>query len=175
MKILIFISTALILLWIAFVGYIFTLPENITVEKTTVIEAPLIVCWNTIIDFENHSKWLKYTDVLYNYNNSNRQVRYNFQNQSVLMGNQQVRVLNNTNSIDFIPIGKERYSGLDSLSGKIELKSLPAGNTEILWRIRFKTTSLFQRFAAQKIILPRLTEILFLNTSAFKDFIENTR
>ena len=172
MKILLSISIICGLALIAFILFGISLDENVVVEESIVVDAPSAVVWTALTSFDQHHKWQKSIEVLYNYNNSARQVRYNFGDRTLLV-NQQVRIRESALSIDFIQIGKEEYTTLQKFGGQIVLNPLSDGNTEIKWSITYTTPSI-----SEKVINRYKNEKLFrallkTNLESFKNFIES--
>jgi len=121
MKFLLILSILLSLSLASIVTYGYTLNNENSIKETIVLEAPDVVVWNAISNFSDHHKWRKSIKALYNYNFSARQVRFIF-GEKTIMANQQVRVRENANTIDFIQIGKEEYTQLKNIGGQISVK-----------------------------------------------------
>ncbi len=172
MKFLLSISIIISLFLIAIFAYGFSLNDEVDIEQSLVLEAPDIVVWNTITNFKDHHKWQKSIKALYNYNYSARQVRYLIGDKTI-MANQQVRIRETGNAIDFILIGKEEYTQLKNIGGQISVTSLADGNTEIRWKITYLTESITQKLINKFIIQPKLESLLSKNLSSFKSYIED--
>lgn len=163
------ILAVLSMLGALFIGL--TLQSDISVEKNIVVEAPVAIIWNELNSFDNHPKWQKSMQTLYNYNNSARQVRYNFAD-NTLMANQQVRIRENATSIDFIHIGKEEYSLLKNIGGQIVLTSLADGSSEITWTISYQAESISLRLLSWLYIEDKIGGLISENLNAFKFYLE---
>ncbi len=171
MKIFLVLSIICSLLLFSLFTYGFSINKQVKIEGSLVLEVPDIVVWNAISNFEDHHKWQKRIKALYNYNKSARQVRYLI-NDKTIMANQQVRVRDNANTIDFIQIGKEEYTQLKSIGGQISINALADGNTEIRWSITYTAESITQKLLNKFIIQPHLELLLSNNLSSFKSYIE---
>ena len=172
MKYLLALSILICLFLLSIFAYGFSLSDENNIEHSLVLEAPDIVVWNAITNFEDHHKWRKSIKALYNYNYSARQVRYIIGDKTI-MANQQVRVRENANTIDFIQIGKEEYTQLKNIGGEISVKRLADRNTEIRWNLTYTTESITQKLINKFIIQPKLDLLLAGNLRSFKSYIEN--
>jgi len=147
-------------------------PQQPVLQESIVIEAPQAVVWNTLLRFEEHDKWQSETATLYNHNFTHRQVRYNLDGATII-ANQQVRVREGATTVDFIEVGKERYSMLHEIGGQIVLSGLADGSTEVRWQISYRlpgvTTRLFHRFKLER----QFRGLLRSNLQAFKEHIES--
>jgi hypothetical protein len=171
MKYFLALSIAVSLSLLALVAYGLSLSSENIIEKSLVLKAPDIVVWNAISNFEDNHKWQKSIKTLYNYNYSARQVRYIIGNKTI-MANQQVRVRETANTIDFIQIGKEEYTQLKNIGGQISVKHLADGNTEIKWRITYFAETITQKIINKFTIHPSLEELLSKNLNSFKSYTE---
>jgi len=172
MKFFLALSILISLFLISVFAYGFSLDEEINIEQSLVLEVPDIVVWNALTNFEDHHKWQKSIKALYNYNSSARQVRYIIGDKTI-MTNQQVRIRETANTIDFIQIGKEEYTKLKNLGGQITVKNLADGNTEIRWKITYLTKSITQKLINKFKIQPNLESLLSKNLNSFKSHIED--
>ncbi|KAA3609925.1 MAG: hypothetical protein D8M58_08215 [Calditrichaeota bacterium] len=172
MKYFLVISIVITSLFLAILGYSFSLNEEINIKHSLVLEAPDIVVWNALTNFEDHHKWQKSIKALYNYNYSARQVRYLIGDKTI-MANQQVRVLESANTIDFIQIGKEEYTALKNIGGQISVKSLADGNTEISWKLSYRVNSITQKLINKFEIQSHLDILLSNNLNSLKSYIEH--
>jgi uncharacterized membrane protein len=172
MKFIAFISAIVLLLFSLIIFYGLTLSDQTEIEEIIVIEAPLPVVWNSLLDFKEHSKWLKSIETLYNNKNSARQVRYNFGENTILV-NQQVRIRESAKAIDFFQIGQEKFTELEGISGQIFLQHLADGNTEVHWKIMYSVKTLSQRVVAKFSAEPDIKNLIRENLSSFKKYNED--
>lgn len=171
MKILAAISLVLATLFILIMLYGISLSNQIEVTEIIQIDAPVPVVWNTLAKFDEHSKWQKSIKSLYNYNNSTRQVHYNFEEETILV-NQQVRVRKGAKAIDFFQIGSEQFTSLEGFSGQIVLEPLADGSTEVRWKIMYSTKTLSQKIVSNLSIEGKFRDLLTINLEALKIYIE---
>lgn len=148
-----------------------TLSNKSEIVETIVIEAPKTVVWNALSNSADEHKWLKSIDVLYNYNASARQIRYKFAGKTLLV-NQQVRLRENANTIDYFQIGKEKYTELQDFSGQLVVSSLADGSSEVQWKISYSTETLSQRLVNRFSLDPKIRNLIKTNLRSFKDYID---
>ena len=171
MKILAISSIILASLLTLFLIYGLGLSDQTEIVEIAQIDAPLAVVWNTITKFDEHSKWQNSIKTLYNFNNSARQVHYNFDEKTILI-NQQVRVRENARAIDFFQIGSEQFTSLGSFSGQLVLSPLADGSTEIRWKIMYTVKSISQRIVSNLLLENQFKNLISSNLRALKNYIE---
>ncbi len=171
MKILAGSSFILAIVLALFLIFGISLSDQTEIVEIIQIEAPIPVVWNTLTKFDEHAKWQVSTKTLYNFNNSARQVHYNFDNKTILV-DQQVRVRENARAIDFFQIGSEQFTSLGSFSGQIVLYPLADGSTEIRWKIMYTVKSISQRIVSNLFLEQKFEDLLSANLKALKNYIE---
>ncbi|MCB0281835.1 MAG: SRPBCC family protein [Calditrichae bacterium] len=149
-----------------------SLDENVVVEESIVVEAPPAVVWNELTSFGQHHKWQKTIEALYNYNNSARQIRYNFDRKTI-MANQQVRIRENAQTIDFIKIGAEEYSELQDIGGSMRTVALADGNTEVHWQITYTIPQISLKMINRFSLEEKIHKLLKKNLLSFKNYMES--
>jgi len=148
-----------------------TLSDKSEIIETIVIEAPKTVVWNALSNSTEEHKWLKSIDALYNYNASARQIRFKFGEKTLLV-NQQVRLRESANTIDYFQIGKEKYTELQDFSGQLLVSSLADGSSEVQWKISYSTETLSQRLINRFSLDSKIRNLLKLNLRSFKNYID---
>ncbi len=166
------IAGFLLLATIAFLVYGLARGPETQIQASAIIEAPVDIVWNNLSNFNEHSKWMRDIIPLYNYNHSARQIRYNI-GENTIMANQQVRVRKNAYSIDFIHIGRERYTEIDDLHSGISLHALADGSTEVKWQISYSLHSVSARVLNAFLVKPKFQTLLQKNIRALKSYIEH--
>ena len=171
MKLLSFIAILLAAIFTALIFYGVTLSDKTEITQTIVIEAPKTVVWNSLSNFSEKHKWLKSIETLYNFNFSARQVHYLFKEKTILV-NQQVRLRENANTIDYFQIGQEKYTELQDFSGQISVSSLADGSSEVQWKITYTTETLSQKLVNQFSLVPKINQLLKINLLSFRNYID---
>ena len=172
MKALLTITLVLLTAWLAVLGSALYLPADVTYESQITIEAPLAVVWNTLTRLEDQDSWLTDKKVLYNFDNTSRQVQWNLQGKTLLI-NQQVRIREAARAIDFLQIGHEKYSLLENFNETIQLHELPDGSTEVRWSYQYHLPHPLPRFIDSIGNASLFWESLNRNIRALKRYIVN--
>lgn len=172
MKFLLALSLFSALLVAGFILMGVSLDENVVVEESIVVEAPPAIVWNELTAFSQHHKWQKSVEALYNYNNSARQIRYNFDRKTI-MANQQVRIRENAQTIDFIKIGNEEYSELNGIGGSMRIAALADGNTEVHWQITYNIPQISLKMINRFALENKIHDLLKNNLQSFKKYLES--
>lgn len=172
MKLISFASTALAGVLIAFIIYGVSLSKRTEIMQSTAIEAPASVVWNVVSNSDGQHKWLKSIEALYNFNASARQVRYIFDDNTILV-NQQVRKRESANTIDYFQISREKYTELQDFSGQISVISLADGSSEVQWKISYTTQTLSQNLVNHFSLVPKITQFIKTNLKSLKNYIED--
>lgn len=148
-----------------------TLSAQVEIEHSVLVEAPDAVVWSAITTFPDHNKWQQDIDALYNFNYSARQVRYHFNDKTILV-NQQVRVLESKKLVDFIQIGDDSYSEIDDLGGELRLLVLEDGNSEVYCKIKYTLSNPTEKLLNKFYIVPQFERLIANNLNALKKYIE---
>ena len=172
MKTLLTITLVLLTAWLAVLGRALYLPADVTYESQITIEAPLAVVWNTLTRLEDQDNWLTDKKVLYNFDNTSRQVQWNLQGKTLLI-NQQVRIREAARAIDFLQIGHEKYSLLENFNETMQLRELPDGSTEVRWSYQYRLPLPLPRFIDSIGNASLFRESLKRNIRALKRYIVN--
>lgn len=149
-----------------------TLSDTTEISETIIVEAPRTVVWNALANSNEEHKWLNSMDVLYNYNESARQIRYLFEDKTLLI-NQQVRLRESAFTIDYFQIGKEKYTEFQDFSGQIMVTSLADGSSEVKWKISYTTYTISQRLINRFSLVSKISNLIKRNLHSFKNFIEH--
>jgi hypothetical protein len=149
-----------------------TLSDTTEISETMIIEAPRTVVWNALANSSDDHKWLKSIDVLYNYNASARQIRYLFDDKTLLI-NQQVRLRESAYTIDYFQIGREKYTEFQDFSGQLVVTSLADGSSEIEWKISYTTKTLSQRLINRFSLTSKIKSLIKKNLYSLKNYIEH--
>ncbi len=170
MKALLTLTMILLTAWLGLLARAAYLPADIRYESVITIEAPLPVVWNALTRLEDQDNWLVDKKVLYNFDNTSRQVQWNLKGKTLLI-NQQVRIRESARAIDFLQIGHEKYSLLENFNETMQLRELPDGATEVRWSYQYHIPELLPRLVDNRENTTLFENSLQRNIRALKRYI----